>query len=304
MKILGKLKRRNTSNSRNRLASVFRRSLFNVQHPHLQQFQHLRHLQQLQYHLQQTSLSNVPPANATGLSLQPPVNGQLPFPIPPQSHPFGLPSSNLPTAGSTADTNSPIHPNMPTNAVPISANGSQQSTSQLNPFLAAAAQAAKGLMHPFHQINNRLLNVPQFLSPNQLPSSSNQMNNGNNLLTINNKATNSNNPLSNTPQLNKERNDNLTNLKDNLGSNASCLHLQPFLRSLSAATNPLLPSNFPMLPQSMHQLLHPLFANNLDAAMLNQSANQINHSLNSNSSLISNSSPSSFLVGESHWCHL
>ena len=99
-----------------------------------------------------------------------------------------------------------------------------------------------------------------------------------------------------------------TILKENLNSNTS-LHLQPLLRSLSAAaaavqqsneppnggqTNKsLLLPNFPMLPQSMHQLLHPLFVGNLDATMLNQSANQINHSLNSNSSLISTSSTSS-----------
>lgn len=203
-------------------------------------------------------------------------------------------SSNIPTADSNSilSNNNLSTANTVQSQIPISPNNLTQTASQsLNPFLAAAAQAAKGFSHPFHQLNNRLLNVQPFLPPNSLPSSSSNQLNSNNLLTATNKPTSSNNNNSmNIIRSNKETNDNMTNLKETLNSNAN-LHLHPFLRSLSAA-NPLLhQSNFPMLPQLLQQ--HQLFSDKLDAAMLNQSANQINHSINSNSSLISNSSTSS-----------
>lgn len=167
------------------------------------------------------------------------------------------------------------------------------------------AAAAKGFLHsshPFHQLNNRLLNMPPFLPPNAPPSNG-QVNNN----PANKASPVANNAPPNVPPKEMSATDK-TILKENLNSNAS-LHLQPLLRSLSAAAaavqqsneppnggqmnKSLLLPNFSMLPQSMHQLLHPLFVGNLDAAMLNQSANQINHSLNSNSSLISTSSTSS-----------
>ena len=263
-------------------------------------------------------------------------------------HSFNLSSSSssittnttgTPTNTTTGNTNNKTAANV----LPINANNANNSISSqtqsqipismpnqttLSPFLAAAAAAAKGFLHPshpFHQINNRLLNVP-FLPPNPLASSNQMNNNSCNLLISNSKTINSNDnsinsSSSNTRSKEMITNENeTTNLKDNsnLHSNAP-LHLQPFLRSLSAAAaaavhqqqqqqsndltnnnnnnkfsiNPLLPANFSMLPQSMHQLLHPFLANNLDAAMLNQSSNQINHSLNSNSSLISTTSSTS-----------
>lgn len=310
--ILGKLKRRNTTNSRNRFAGAFKRSLFNAQHPHIQQFSHLRHLQHLQqYNLQQAQLSNLPHAALTGLH-QPPINGtQLPFPIPPL-HQFNL-SSSMPTAGSNNDNSilQNSNPHLNTNAsnsmpsqlssqIPTipSTQSATNTTTATNPFLAALSKNFFN-QHPLH---DRLLNVPPFLPP--LP---NQINNNNSA--INKTTSNAGNllkPTNSTNQkLKKESNKNEKDTAqlpatttDNLHSNAP-LHLQPFLRSLSEQMNkfpinPFLPPNFPMLQQSMHQLLNQSLLNNpnLNPMMLNQSTNQINHSLNSNSSLISSTSSS------------
>lgn len=216
-----------------------------------------------------------------------------------------MPPSNPLSAGSAPAAVSQTA--VPSQLPPVPGSIQLPPASQLNPFLVAAA--AKGFLHPshpFHQLNNRLLNMPPFLPPNSIPPNHAGNASGN-------LANNKTNPAAHNGSPNMQPKEmgttaDKTILKDNLSSSTS-LHLQPLLRSLSAAaaavqqsneplngeqTNKsLLPPNFSMLPQSMHQLLHPLFASNLDAAMLNQSANQINHSLNSNSSLISNSSTSS-----------
>ena len=80
----GKLRRRNTSNTRNRLAQAFRKSLFGLS-PHV----HLQHQQHFQQHLYQ--LHQLNPALANSLPLQS-VLGSLPNGLPfPPFPPFGPP---------------------------------------------------------------------------------------------------------------------------------------------------------------------------------------------------------------------
>jgi hypothetical protein len=192
----GKLRRRNTSNSRNRLAAAFRKSLFNMQHQaHVHQ--QLQHLQQLH------QLHQMNPALAAA-SAHLPLPGSLP---PHLSNPNLTinPISSLPNALSNSLSSAASASSARLAHVSSSAVASMTATTPKSMMAAATHAHQQSLTNPF---------AAHLHAQSQHPSVSFAS-----ALSLTNPASIATTMASQTA----------------LHPLHSSLHLQPFLRSLSAA---------------------------------------------------------------------